>query len=211
MKHQRIFTSVRHLASRPRLSAGMLGLLGAAMLLFGATNANAACGMFSPAGSHNSIKLPALTQAELGSAIPWRSNPTIVGLWHVVYTTGSGNNSSTFNNTFDTWHSDGTEFETAYLAPVGGDVCVGVWKQVGPRTVTLHHVGWLFSPFDSKGNATNLAATATNYFTLDEMVTVAPNGQNYSGNFTFKIWTLDGSFTGAEMQGTIAAMRITAD
>lgn len=211
MKHQRIFTSIPHFVSRPRFSAGMFGLLGIAVLLFGATNANAACGMFNPTGSHNSIKLPALTPAELGSAPPWRANPSIVGLWHVIYTTGSGSDSSTFNNTFDTWHADGTEFETAYLAPVGGDVCVGVWKQTDPRTFVLHHVGWLFSPFDSNGNATNLSGTATNYFTLDEIITVTPEGESYSGTFTFKIWTLDGTFTGVQVPGTIAAVRIIAN
>ena len=126
---------------------------------------------------------------------PIFDHPTIVGLWHVVYTNSA--NQSTFNDTFDTWHADGTEFESAYLAPAGGDVCVGVWAQTGARTVKLHHVGWLFEPSAP-------TATATNTFTLDEEITVAEDNKSYSGKFTFKIWNLDGTFTGKEVTGTIA-------
>lgn len=202
MKCETILTSAARLASR-----GVFGMFGVAVLLFGTASANAACGMFNSTNFHSSIKLPALAHADLGDAGP--ANQSIVGLWHVIYTNSADN--STFNDTFDTWHSDGTEFETAFLPPVGGDVCVGVWKQTGPHTVTLHHVGWLFSPFDSNGNATNLNGTATNSFTLDETITVAANGESYRGSFTFKIWNLDGTFTGVETPGTIAATRITVN
>jgi len=54
-------------------------------------------------------------------------------------------------------------------------------------------------------------ATATNTFTLDEDVTVAPDGKTYSGKFTFKIWNLDGRPTTTVVTGTIAATRITVD
>jgi hypothetical protein len=37
---------------------------------------------------------------------------SIVGLWHVVYTAGG----SVFNETFDQWHIDGTEFEKCLAA-----------------------------------------------------------------------------------------------
>jgi hypothetical protein len=170
-------------------------------LLIVPTSANAACGSFGVAGLKNSIKLPILTQAELGFPAPIEGvNPTIVGLWHVIYTNSA--DQSTFNDTFDTWHSDGTEFESAFLAPAGGNVCVGVWKQTGLRSVTLHHVGWLFDP-------STPAATATNTFTLDEEIKVSADGMAYSGTFTFKVWNLDGTPTPVEVTGTIAATRIT--
>jgi len=208
MKSESMLTSAARVATR-----GMFGLLGVALLLFGVANANAACGRFNGFGSKSSVKLPAIKVGDFGYPALVGETPkqSIVGLWHVIYTTGSGNNSSTFNDTFDTWHSDGTEFETAYLAPVGGDVCVGVWKQTGPHTFVLHHVGWLFNPLDSNGNATNLMGNATNYFTLDETIVVAPNGESYTGHFTFKIWNLDGTFTGVEVPGAIAATRITVN
>jgi len=184
---------------RARFFRGGLALLAALGLFILPTCANAACGSFGAAGLKTSIKLPMITQAELGS--PVFSQP-IVGLWHVTYTNGA--DQSLFNDTFDTWHSDGTEFESAFLAPLGGNVCVGVWRQTGLRTVTLHHVGWLFDP-------STPAATATNTFTLDEEIKVAANGASYSGSFTFKVWNLDGTPTPVEVQGTIAATRITAN
>ncbi len=56
----------------------------------------------------------------------------IVGLWHVVYTAGG----KVFNETLDQWHSDGTEFENAFLAPAQGNICFGVWKPTGSHSVS---------------------------------------------------------------------------
>jgi hypothetical protein len=182
---------------------GCLALLAALWLLILLPSAKAACGNFGAPGLNSSIKLPVINQDELGFPVPTeRGDQPIVGLWHVTYTNSA--DKSTFNDTFDTWHSDGTEFEIAFLAPAGGDVCAGVWRQTGSRSVTLHHVGWLFNPATPK-------ATATNIFTLDENIAVARDGASYSGSFTFRIWNLDGSPTSDEVQGTIAATRITVN
>ncbi len=186
---------------RARLYRGGLALLAALCLFIAPTCAKAACGSFAAGGIKASIKLPAVAHADIAFASPF-GNPAIVGLWHVIYTNSA--DQSTFNDTFDMWHSDGTEFESAFLAPATGDVCVGVWKQTSFRSVTLHHVGWLFNP------STPLA-TATNTFTLDEEVTIAENKKSYSGRFTFKVWNLDGSPTPVEVTGTMAATRITVD
>ena len=185
---------------RARFLRGGLALLAALSLFILPTCANAACGSFGAAGLKNSIKLPMVAQAEFGFPLPQLASQPIVGLWHVIYTNSA--DQSVFNDTFDMWHSDGTEFESAFLAPAGGNVCVGVWRQTGLRSVTLHHVGWLFNP-------STPAATATNTFTLDEDIKVAADGASYSGGFTFKVWNLDGTPTPVEVQGTIAATRIT--
>jgi hypothetical protein len=188
---------------RARLHRGGLGLLTALCLLVLPTCAKAACGRFDAPGLKSAIKLPMAAQAAVGFGSPFEAgNSTIVGLWHVIYTNSA--DQSTFNDTFDTWHSDGTEFESAFLAPAGGNICVGVWKQTGLRSVTLHHVGWLFNPSAP-------LATATNSFTVDGEITVAPDGKSYSGRFTFKVWNLDGTPTPVEVTGTIAATRITVN
>jgi hypothetical protein len=201
--------SVFSVASDGRLPARLyrtgLALLSGLCLLIVPTCANAACGILGTTDIKASIKLPALAHADFDVPSPY-GDPTIVGLWHVAYTTSDG---SPFNDTFDTWHADGTEFESAFLPPAAGDVCVGVWKKTGARSVKLHHVGWLFNPATP-------TATATNYFTLDEEITVAPDGKTYSGKFTFKEWNLDGTPTlvsgmQIEVTGTIAATRITVD
>jgi hypothetical protein len=184
---------------RARLCRGTLALFAALCFFILPTCANAACGSFGVPGVKASIKLPPATHADFDFPHPFE-HPTIVGLWHVVYTADG----STFNDTFDTWHADGTEFETAYLAPAVGDVCAGVWAPTGPRSVKLHHIGWVFSP-------STPTATATNYFTLDEEVTVAEDNKTYSGNFTFKLWNLDGTPTKVEITGTMEASRITVN
>jgi hypothetical protein len=167
------------------------------------TCANAACGRYATSVTEPAIKLPPAPKAtsDFHSAFEEHYAP-IVGLWHVIYTNGL--DQSTFNDTFDTWHSDGTEFESAFLPPAGGDVCVGVWKESGERSVTLHHVGWLFNPATP-------TATAVNSFTIDSEITVAADCKSYSGHFTFKIWNLDGTPTKTEVTGTIAATRITVN
>jgi len=122
---------------------------------------------------------------------------TIVGLWHVHYTASDG---SPFVETLKTWHADRTEFENAFLPPIGGNVCFGVWKEIGRRTVKLHHVGLMFNPDGS------IKAT----FTVDEVDTVAENNKTYSGTFDFKVFDPAGTQV-VEVKGTTAGTRITVD
>jgi hypothetical protein len=177
-----------------RLSHGVLTTLAVASLTLTTANARAACGI-SPGIHAGAPVMPMLAQAEGDWGAPHKDS--IVGLWHVVYTA----NKELFNETLDQWHSDGTEFESAYLPPAMGNLCVGVWKPVGERTVRLHHVGWTFDPAS--------VGTANGTFTLDETVTVSSDGKTYAGTFTFKTQPLTGP--SADITGTIAAKRITVD
>jgi hypothetical protein len=172
----------------------MLSVFGVASLLLAVPGAKAACGSFSSLGQKSAVRLPMLA----GGGEEWRGGgDPIVGLWHVVYTAGG----KTFNETLDQWHSDGTEFENAYLPPAVGDICFGVWKPTGPHTVKLHHIGWTF---DGTGTT-----TANGTFTLDETNTVAEDGKTYSGTFTFKTFPNEGM--GETVTGTMQATRITVD
>jgi hypothetical protein len=172
----------------------MLSAVGVASLLLAVPGANAACGSFSSLGQKSAVRLPMLA----AGGDEWRNGADpIVGLWHVVYTAGG----KTFNETLDQWHSDGTEFENAFLPPAAGDICFGVWKSTGSNTVKLHHIGWTF---DGTGTT-----TANGTFTLDENNKVAEDGKTYSGTFTFKTFPNEG--TGVVETGTILATRITVD
>ena len=135
---------------------------------------------------------------------------SIVGLWHVIYTATSASGPFPpppfqFLESYKTWHADGTEFENAFVPPSGGNICFGVWKQVGHRTVKLHHIGLMFG---SDGKVSNV-------FTVDEIDTVESDGQTYSGNFDFKLFDATNVYgTGtplAEVKGTTAGTRITVD
>jgi hypothetical protein len=148
----------------------------------------------------SAIKMPMLAgagshMADLEDAKQGRDEKdSIVGLWHVVYTAGG----SLFGVSLKQWHSDGTEFENIAHSPTVGNICFGVWKQVGFRTVRLHHTGWLF----------NDQGVLTGSFTNDETDTLEDDCASYKGTFVFKTFDTNGTFTGTEVSGTIAATRI---
>jgi hypothetical protein len=189
-----------------RLFRGASITLAALGMLLAATSAGAACG--DPLGLKSDVvpKLPFLVQPgggteqaqqALGSgAEASGNNGSIVGLWYVTYTSGG----QILYESFDQWHSDGTELENPNLAPATGPLCVGVWKQTATRAFRLHHIGW---NFDFNGNSLGT-------FTLDETNTVGPNGQTYNGTFDLKFYDVDGNLV-AEVTGTQTATRITVN
>jgi hypothetical protein len=136
---------------------------------------------------------------------------SIVGLWHLIYTATSASGPFPptpfqFLESFKTWHADGTEFENAFLPPTGGNICFGVWKDLGHGRVKLHHIGLMFASDGSISNA----------FTVDEIDRVASDGKTYSSTFDFKLWppSFDAIGIGsplAEVMGTAAGTRITVD
>jgi hypothetical protein len=185
-------------------------------LLFTASDANAA-GCADPykagAGAAPAPAIPFVTPHADGE---WNEHATIVGLWHVNFTATSDDNFPPggptpptpfpFVESFKTWHADGTEFENAFLPPAGGNICYGVWKDLGKGTVKLHHIGLMFN---SDGSLSAI-------FTDDETNTVASDGKTYKGMFDFKLWPPSYDAVGvgkpiAEVKGTTAATRVTVD
>jgi hypothetical protein len=142
------------------------------------------------------------------------NGPSIVGLWHLNYTATYDENFPPGNpatppfpflQSYKTWHGDGTEFENAFLPPAGGNICFGVWKDLGHGVAKLHHIGLMF---DASGNVSNV-------FTVDEIDTVAPDGKTYKGTFDFKLFDSTNVYgVGApisEVKGTTAGTRIPVD
>jgi hypothetical protein len=182
--------------------------LAAMGMLFAATSGRAGCGDQTARKGGVAARAPFLAQLGGGieqsnaeaiqgpeSGTDARDNKdSIVGLWHVIYTSDG----QTLYESFDQWHSDGTELENPNLPPATGPLCVGVWKQVAVRTFRLHHVGW---NFDINGNSLGT-------FTLDETNTVDPHGRTYQGNFDLKFYDVNGNLI-QEVTGTQAATRIT--
>ena len=71
------------------------------------------------------------------------NNSSIVGLWHTTFVSGG----LVWDEAFEQWHSDGTELAIDNaVPPLLGNVCVGVYKQSGPRTFKLRHVTWNWDP-----------------------------------------------------------------
>lgn len=161
------------------------------------------------------FKLVAYGETEASPADPDQYN-SVVGLWHVVYAADYSTpgplpipivppGSFQFVQSYKTWHEDGTEMDNAFLPPVGGNVCFGVWKQLGSGSVKEHHVGLMFAPDGSLANI----------FTEDEIDRVSHDGKTYSGSFDQEIFEPTDVFgTGTpeqEIKGTTAATRISVD
>ncbi len=195
-----------------RFSA-LVGLVGLGVL-FAASGVKADCGLPYKTGAAPSISfLRPQQDASLNHQEGEDSNKhaSIVGLWHLIYTATSASGPFPptpfqFLESFKTWHADGTEFENAFLPPAGGNICFGVWKDLGHGGVKLHHIGLMFA---SDGSVSNI-------FTVDETDTVASNGKTYIGTFDFKLWPPSFDAVGigsplAEVTGTTAGTRITVD
>jgi hypothetical protein len=163
-----------------------LAILGLAFLT---TTANASC---ADHGRGASPALPRGLMAKL-AASPSAASGTIVGLWDVTYTTSDN---QLFQESFETWHGDGTELDMANINPIEGNVCLGVWKQVGSE-IHLHHVGW---GFDNFGNLIGP-------LTFDVIDLLGAHGNSFSGSFDFKQYDTDGNVL-LEVTGTTSATRI---
>jgi hypothetical protein len=178
------------------VSVGLVVLTLSFAALFAAASANGACGDPRERKSGSNLELPRLTASRAGNEHENEGqNASIVGLWHVKYT---AENDTPFLESFKTWHGDGTEFENAFLPPSGGNICFGVWKEVAPRTVRLHHLGLNF----------NSDGSISGSFTIDETDTVSPDGSTYKGTFDFNAFDASGHHA-LEIKGTMLAKRIT--
>ena len=210
-------------------------------LAFGARQASAGCGIADRGsmrpmaylhddGSGGLLKTDYVPGAGLFRASfgPFRAF-AITGLWKFTFTSdgthpGPGPGASV-DAGFVTWHDDGTEIMNSGRAPVSGSFCMGVWKQVGPRTYKLNHwaLSWipLYVPgpttsWDQVGG-TNSAFAPAGPTNIQETVTLSSDGNHYTGTFTITNYVYDGqSVTDANtsagspmvISGTVAATRI---
>jgi hypothetical protein len=103
----------------------------------------------------------------------------IVGLWQFQF--------SGFSVDWGTqaWHADGTELMFSVgQNPQTGDVCQGVWQQIGPRTYTLNHVamGWAAPGADPTKGSEFLRV----HFHVS--VTLDPNGEKFTGKYSVSVY-----------------------
>jgi len=103
----------------------------------------------------------------------------MVGLWQFTFTGYPAPTGVVSDWGTQAWHSDGTEITfSGGQDPATGDVCQGVWRQIGKDTYTLNHIamGWLPSP--SGGTAFGLRVH------LHFVVTLNAAGTEFAGTFT---------------------------
>jgi hypothetical protein len=80
-----------------------------------------------------------------------------------------------------------------------GNFCLGVWQQTGRRQYFLNHIPWQGN--DPFGNPQGGAQ-------ILEKITLSPDGNSYSGKFTFQAYDINGN-PGLAVTGEVMATRIT--
>ena len=130
--------------------------------------------------------------------------PSIVGLWHVIFTTTSNDvgipPGTVIDDAYATWHSDGTELMNSSRPPASGNFCMGVWVQLPPRSYRLKHIALAWN---STGTVFEGPAV------IREDVTLSPSDQTFEGTFTLDQFAPNGTTRLAHIEGTLEASRIT--
>jgi len=131
--------------------------------------------------------------------------PSIVGLWHVVFTSLTGPPvPQPFDNSLVVWHSDGTEIMNSSRPAQDGNFCLGVWIQTGPRSYFLNHLPWQGN--DTSGGTSGIGV-AQDGAQLTEQIILSPDGNSYTGQF--KLVGYSGGTAGPTFTGTLKATRVT--
>lgn len=187
----------------PRCPGHTLGLLAAAILavVFYSASAHAACRT-----STGEVIGPSLPNPIFGSGQGkpgLEQEDSIVGLWHVCFLTDAG--ATVFDEGFDMWNEGGTETLNDILPPPlppnsAGAICLGVFKQTGPRTFQQRHPYW----------TANGTGTLVGTGVILEEVTISKDGKGYSGTFENISYDLTGGVT-SDVTGVLKAERIMSE
>lgn len=148
------------------------------------------------------------------------ANPGIVGLWQfALVSDGVPPNPVPEGAPVDfgttQWHQDGTEFMiSGARAPSTGDVCMGVWEQIGPGTYKLKHVALAWVSTDtppSMGGPGPSPAQFLGPALIQEVVTLDKSRTSYEGTFTLDQYNADESVRLVHVSGTVTGTRVTVD
>jgi hypothetical protein len=137
--------------------------------------------------------------------------PSIVGMWHVVFTARTQNRfpikDLVTDNAVAVWHKDGTEVMNSNRPAQDGNFCLGIWEKTGKFNHHLNHISWAGNdPANAPGGIGNPSAGAQ----IIENVTLHPDGDHFSGTYTLTAYTANGQ-PAVTFTGVIAATRITVN
>ena len=122
---------------------------------------------------------------------------TIVGLWHVKFVS----NGALYDEGFDQFHADGTEIlNDDGVPPAEGNVCLGVFKKIGPRTFQIKHPAFVWD-----GNGILIGTLV-----ILETITLDHRHNSYHGQFAFDFYDLYGNLTDV-VSGKLNGERITVN
>ena len=175
-----------------------------------APGALAQCGL-SPNLVKPSSWQPQMGGAHLVNAALTENSPSIVGMWHVVFTAHSINGEAipdpgaVVDNAVVVLHVDGTEIMNSSRPAQDGNFCLGVWKQTGKLSYFLNHIPWQGN--DPSGGAGGIGNPAGGAQILEKIM-LSPDGNRYSGTFTETAYDPAGNIE-VSFSGTLSATRIT--
>ena len=151
------------------------------------------------------VAVPAFRPAEPGVGPEY--GPSMVGLWHITFiaegntAAGLPPDGTVVDSGLTEWHSDGTEVTLDTRPPQTGDVCLGVWKQVGDRHYLLNHFGIAFDP-------TTDPNTPLGYAHIPQDITISRDGKSFTGTFTIDQYDASGNLL-VEIKGNLVGTRVT--
>ena len=117
------------------------------------------------------------------------AEPSIVGMWHVIFTAQTQNGDSipapgaVIDNAVAVWHGDGTEIMNSARSAQDGDFCLGIWKRTGDRSYFLNHIPWQGNVFDPTVPPDTVGPPQSGVQIIQK-VTLSPDGNSYTGTFT---------------------------
>jgi hypothetical protein len=193
------------------VALGMLGLAAAGQ-------ASAGCGGFDKAGANfkPSVFRPGMDGFGFQSTGFSDYFPaSIIGVWKIEFLAKGNTNGIPDGTLIDfgtaTWYGDGTEtMISGGRAPSTGDVCMGVWEQVGRFSYKLNHLAmaWMGGAYAGPTK-------------IEETINLDPSGRTFKGHFTITAYAASAT-AGQEfdestvvaptpIKGQITGVRLTVD
>ena len=160
----------------------------------------ASAGCTDPRSPHAFSAMPHLLAqaATMGDQEAGHSHRSIVGTWHVTYTTGGAPGGEAFIQ----WHSDGTEvINSGGHSPASANWCMGVWAQTGFLTYEFNHFPIAYNPTTGE---------IANYINIRGQIMLSPGGDSYTGTFTLDVYDPKGNHVD-HLAGAVVATRLTVD
>lgn len=118
------------------------------------------------------------------------------GLWKFQFVNADG---STGDIGFDAFAAGGVEVINSFHAPEIGNVCLGVWKQVGPYHVKINHYAPLFGPD---------LVTFVGTLNIQEDLILAHDWKSYQGSTVFTGYDPEGNLS-FQATGSVQGTRYT--
>lgn len=176
-------------------------------------------GAWAECGLPTKLVKPTSWQPAYGAANPslvWADfdddGPSIVGMWHVIFTAQTSNGQAipggaVIDNSVVVWHGDRTEIMNSSRSAQDGNFCLGVWERTGERSYLLNHIPWQGNVFDPSVPPETVGPPQSGA-QLIEKVLLSPDGNSYTGSFTLRAYSSTGTIY-QTFTGSLSAKRIT--